>query len=181
VELDDERRAAMVSNLMVVLCGEAEVHPVINTGTSTLKTLAWPPANRSCCGLIPLSGPIWRPGRRTNSAASTARSNTCSNKQCSSAKAAATRFGSGRERRSEVMGERINRKLSGQLGANKYKSCYLVRQVGDAGIIAIGEDDTVNFLSEIGDAGGEAKGVAAMPDFLKTWYSRSSAEAVARV
>lgn len=33
VNLDDERRAAMVSNLMVVLCGEAEVHPVINTGT----------------------------------------------------------------------------------------------------------------------------------------------------
>jgi regulator of protease activity HflC (stomatin/prohibitin superfamily) len=33
VQLDDDRRAAMVSNLMVVLCGEAEVHPVINTGT----------------------------------------------------------------------------------------------------------------------------------------------------
>jgi regulator of protease activity HflC (stomatin/prohibitin superfamily) len=33
VQLDDERRAAMVSNLMVVLCGESEVHPVINTGT----------------------------------------------------------------------------------------------------------------------------------------------------
>jgi regulator of protease activity HflC (stomatin/prohibitin superfamily) len=33
VHLDDERKAAMVSNLMVVLCGEAEVHPVINTGT----------------------------------------------------------------------------------------------------------------------------------------------------
>ena len=33
VNLDDERRAAMVSNLMVVLCGEAEVHPVVNTGT----------------------------------------------------------------------------------------------------------------------------------------------------
>jgi hypothetical protein len=33
VLLDDERKAAMVSNLMVVLCGEAEVHPVINTGT----------------------------------------------------------------------------------------------------------------------------------------------------
>ena len=33
VVLDDERRAAMVSNLMVVLCGEAEVHPVVNTGT----------------------------------------------------------------------------------------------------------------------------------------------------
>jgi len=33
VTLDDERRAAMVSNLMVVLCGESEVHPVVNTGT----------------------------------------------------------------------------------------------------------------------------------------------------
>jgi regulator of protease activity HflC (stomatin/prohibitin superfamily) len=33
VQLDDERRAAMVSNLMVVLCGESEVHPVVNTGT----------------------------------------------------------------------------------------------------------------------------------------------------
>ena len=33
VSLDDERRAAMVSNLMVVLCGESEVHPVVNTGT----------------------------------------------------------------------------------------------------------------------------------------------------
>jgi regulator of protease activity HflC (stomatin/prohibitin superfamily) len=33
VELDDERRASMVSNLMVVLCSESEVHPVVNTGT----------------------------------------------------------------------------------------------------------------------------------------------------
>ncbi|MFA7342870.1 MAG: SPFH domain-containing protein [Terrimicrobiaceae bacterium] len=33
VELDGERKAAMVSNLLVVLCGESEVHPVINTGT----------------------------------------------------------------------------------------------------------------------------------------------------
>jgi regulator of protease activity HflC (stomatin/prohibitin superfamily) len=33
VQLDDERKAAMVSNLMVVLCGEADVHPIINTGT----------------------------------------------------------------------------------------------------------------------------------------------------
>jgi regulator of protease activity HflC (stomatin/prohibitin superfamily) len=31
--LDDERKAAMVSNLMVVLCGESEVHPVVNAGT----------------------------------------------------------------------------------------------------------------------------------------------------
>jgi regulator of protease activity HflC (stomatin/prohibitin superfamily) len=33
VELDAERKAAMVSNLLVVLCGEAEAAPVINTGT----------------------------------------------------------------------------------------------------------------------------------------------------
>jgi len=33
VELDEERKAAMVSNLLVVLCGESEVHPVINAGT----------------------------------------------------------------------------------------------------------------------------------------------------
>jgi regulator of protease activity HflC (stomatin/prohibitin superfamily) len=33
VELDDERRAAMVSNLMVVLCGERETQPIVNTGS----------------------------------------------------------------------------------------------------------------------------------------------------
>ena len=32
-ELDDERRAAMVSNLMVVLCGERDTQPVVNAGT----------------------------------------------------------------------------------------------------------------------------------------------------
>jgi hypothetical protein len=33
VQLDDERKAAMVSNLMVVLCAEREVQPIVNTGT----------------------------------------------------------------------------------------------------------------------------------------------------
>ncbi|MFL0354989.1 SPFH domain-containing protein [Erythrobacter sp. GH1-10] len=33
VDLDDERRAAMVSNLMVVLCGDREAQPVVNAGT----------------------------------------------------------------------------------------------------------------------------------------------------
>ncbi|WP_210585600.1 SPFH domain-containing protein [Streptomyces sp. GESEQ-35] len=33
VELDSERKAAMVSNLMVVLCGDRSVQPVLNTGT----------------------------------------------------------------------------------------------------------------------------------------------------
>jgi regulator of protease activity HflC (stomatin/prohibitin superfamily) len=33
VELDDERKAAMVSNLLVVLCSDRETQPVVNTGT----------------------------------------------------------------------------------------------------------------------------------------------------
>jgi regulator of protease activity HflC (stomatin/prohibitin superfamily) len=33
VALDDERRAAMVSNLLVVLCGDKSTQPIINTGT----------------------------------------------------------------------------------------------------------------------------------------------------
>jgi regulator of protease activity HflC (stomatin/prohibitin superfamily) len=33
VTLDDERRAAMVSNLLVVLCGDKSTQPIINTGT----------------------------------------------------------------------------------------------------------------------------------------------------
>jgi regulator of protease activity HflC (stomatin/prohibitin superfamily) len=33
VELDDERRAAMVSNLLVVLCGDRGTQPVLNTGS----------------------------------------------------------------------------------------------------------------------------------------------------
>ena len=33
VELDEERKASMVSNLLVVLCGEESAKPVVNTGT----------------------------------------------------------------------------------------------------------------------------------------------------
>jgi regulator of protease activity HflC (stomatin/prohibitin superfamily) len=33
LELDNERKAAMVSNLLVVLCGERSTQPIINTGT----------------------------------------------------------------------------------------------------------------------------------------------------
>ena len=33
VELDEERKAAMVSNLLVVLCGDRAAQPVLNTGT----------------------------------------------------------------------------------------------------------------------------------------------------
>ena len=33
VELDNERKAAMVSNLLVVLCGNHDAQPVVNTGS----------------------------------------------------------------------------------------------------------------------------------------------------
>jgi len=33
VYLDDEKKAAMVSNLMVVLCGDKDPSPIVNTGT----------------------------------------------------------------------------------------------------------------------------------------------------
>ena len=33
LHLDDERKAAMVSNLLVVLCGERGTQPIVNTGT----------------------------------------------------------------------------------------------------------------------------------------------------
>ena len=33
IDMDEEKKAAMVSNLMVVLCGDRDAHPVINTGT----------------------------------------------------------------------------------------------------------------------------------------------------
>jgi hypothetical protein len=33
VELDEERKAAMVSNLLVVLCSDHDTQPVVNTGS----------------------------------------------------------------------------------------------------------------------------------------------------
>ena len=33
VELDDERKAQMVSNLLVVLCGNNDAQPIVNTGS----------------------------------------------------------------------------------------------------------------------------------------------------
>ena len=33
VELDEERKAAMVSNLLVVLCGNHDAQPIVNSGT----------------------------------------------------------------------------------------------------------------------------------------------------
>jgi hypothetical protein len=33
VDLDEERKASMVSNLLVVLCADRDAQPVVNTGT----------------------------------------------------------------------------------------------------------------------------------------------------
>ena len=33
VQLDEERKAAMVSNLLVVLCGNHDAQPIVNTGS----------------------------------------------------------------------------------------------------------------------------------------------------
>ncbi|MDR0220493.1 MAG: SPFH domain-containing protein, partial [Lachnospiraceae bacterium] len=33
VNLDEERKAAMVSNLLVVLCGNRDVQPIVNSGS----------------------------------------------------------------------------------------------------------------------------------------------------
>lgn len=33
VEIDEERKAAMVSNLLVVLCGNHDAQPIVNTGS----------------------------------------------------------------------------------------------------------------------------------------------------
>ena len=33
VQLDDERKAAMVSNLLVVLCGNKDAQPIVNSGS----------------------------------------------------------------------------------------------------------------------------------------------------
>ena len=33
IQLDDERKAAMVSNLLVVLCGNRDAQPVVNSGS----------------------------------------------------------------------------------------------------------------------------------------------------
>ena len=33
VELDEERKAAMISNLLVVLCGNKDAQPIVNSGS----------------------------------------------------------------------------------------------------------------------------------------------------
>ena len=75
VELDEERKAAMVSNLLVVLCGNHEAQPVVNTGSSTdpREVPPWLRVKRTRKSRFPFASPPSctppsRPGRRMTSA-----------------------------------------------------------------------------------------------------------------
>src|SRR5690606_16830746 len=88
VELDPERKAAMVSNLMVVLCGDRSAQPVLNTGPLYQCPPRRPPpgerprgagrrrASRCCCGWIRWCTRHWRGGRTTSSVRPTPRSSS---------------------------------------------------------------------------------------------------------
>ena len=70
VTLDNDRKAAMVSNLLVVLCGDRNTQPVVNTGTiSKAVDDSWPTANRFCCASIASCLTRYSAGRTTTCAA----------------------------------------------------------------------------------------------------------------
>ena len=82
LDLDDERRANMVSNLLVVLCGDRSTQPVLERRLDLLTLLLTAgckrcPEKPSCCASIRRSTPPSGAGPRTSCAASTGRSNTC--------------------------------------------------------------------------------------------------------
>ena len=95
VELDDERKAAMVSNLLVVLCAETEAQPVINAG-SLYQLTRWrleraaQHEKRFCCASIRRLPPRSRRWRLRSCAASTARSSGCCARRWPSAAARST-------------------------------------------------------------------------------------------
>ena len=67
VQLDDERKAAMVSNLLVVLCGERGTQPIVNAGTITSDL--WLIGNPFCCASIARCSTRSSAGRTTTCAA----------------------------------------------------------------------------------------------------------------
>lgn len=79
VDLDEERKAAMVSNLLVVLCGNKDAQPIVKAGPSTKPkaVMEWSKRtkakSRYCCASPPSCGRSWPPGPRTISGPSTAR------------------------------------------------------------------------------------------------------------
>lgn len=85
VALDEERKAAMVSNLLVVLCGNKDAQPsstaVRFTNPEPAKwrnrTKRKKQKNSCCCGFLPRCGRSWHPGRRMTSARLTVRLSIC--------------------------------------------------------------------------------------------------------
>ena len=56
IELDEERKAAMVSNLLVVLCGNHDAQPVVNTSSLYYNTFQWPEIKKVTKGKLKLVG-----------------------------------------------------------------------------------------------------------------------------
>ena len=85
VELDDDKKAAMVSNLLVVLCGDDTAQPVVNTGTLIIKKV-WLKRKQIrrvlYCALIRKRWVPLKRGRRMSSAQPTASCNGSSPKRC---------------------------------------------------------------------------------------------------
>ena len=85
VELDEERKAAMVSNLMVVLCGDRAAaarpqhgHALPVTDDSGAEAVgSRGSASRCCCGSTRRCTTRWRAGPATSCAAPTRRSSSC--------------------------------------------------------------------------------------------------------
>ena len=76
VELDEERKAAMVSNLLVVLCGNHDAQPVVHSG-SLYSWLTPDQRNRFRSGFLQSFMIRLPPGQKMISAPSTARSSIC--------------------------------------------------------------------------------------------------------
>ncbi len=57
VELDEERKAAMVSNLLVVLCGDRATQPVLNTGTFQVSGVRCQVSGVRCQGTATVLSP----------------------------------------------------------------------------------------------------------------------------
>ena len=69
VQLDEERKAAMVSNLLVVLCGERGTQPIVNTGTLYSYGSHWPRRRPIRCASAAMCSTPCSGGRRTSCAA----------------------------------------------------------------------------------------------------------------
>ena len=76
VELDEERKAAMVSNLLVVLCGNKDAQPIVKFGKFVL-IMADQEKNRFRFGFLQNCMMPWQLGQKMIFAQSTGRLNIC--------------------------------------------------------------------------------------------------------